>query len=160
MRKHVRFIARILPCLAMLMLPIAGAVQALEPGEMFDDPVKEQRARDIGRSLRCLVCQNQSIFDSNASLAKDLRVLVRERMKAGDSDEEVIEFVASQYGSYVLLEPPLNSYTYALWIAPVIFILLGAALAIQFRRRNKVSRHNELSGAAREAAQRILRGGN
>ena len=99
----------------------ASAAIALDPAELFDDPAKEARAREIGRSLRCMVCQNQSIFDSNAGLAKDLRVLVRQRMEAGDTDQEIIDYVAARYGDYVLLEPPVAPRTAVLWIAPAAF---------------------------------------
>ena len=132
-----------------------GAI-ALDPDEMFADPKLEERAREIGRQLRCMVCQNQSIFDSNAGLAKDLRVLVRERMTAGDTDKEVVDYVAARYGSYVRLNPPVNSHTYVLWIAPVLILLTGAAMvAFYLRGRNSAT---ALSATERETAQKILRG--
>ncbi|MGH1350021.1 MAG: cytochrome c-type biogenesis protein [Methyloligellaceae bacterium] len=100
-------------------------VQAVEPDEILKDPKLEARARKISLELRCLVCKNQSIDDSNASLAKDLRVLVRERLTSGETDSQVIDYIVSKYGEFVLLRPRFNSRTYLLWFSPVIFILLG-----------------------------------
>jgi cytochrome c-type biogenesis protein CcmH len=100
---------------------------AVEPGEMLKDPALEARARRISQELRCLVCQNQSIDDSNAELARDLRVLVRERLTAGDSDAAVLAFVEARYGEFVLLRPPLNWNTALLWSAPLL-LLLGCAV--------------------------------
>ena len=149
---YIRILALII---AAGLLAGPGAL-ALDPDEMFDDPKLEERAREIGRQLRCMVCQNQSIFDSNAGLAKDLRVLVRERMTAGDTDKEVVDYVAARYGSYVRLNPPVNPHTYVLWIAPVLILLTGAAMvAFYLRGRNSSS---ALSATERETAQKILRG--
>ncbi|SDK57567.1 cytochrome c-type biogenesis protein [Aliiruegeria lutimaris] len=120
--------------LATSLCLFATTALALDPAEMFDDPAKEARARDIGRELRCLVCQNQSIFDSNAGLARDLRVVVRERMVAGDSDAEVLEYVRSRFGDYVLLEPPVSAQTTLLWLAPIGFIALGALAMFSYLR--------------------------
>lgn len=139
--------------LGFLALP---AAVALDPGEMFDDPQKEERARTIGRTLRCLVCQNQSIFDSNAGLAKDLRVLVRERIDAGDTDEEVVDYVAARYGDYVRLKPPVAAHTYVLWIAPGAILIIGAGLVMGYFRGRKPS--PQLTAADRESARRILEG--
>ncbi len=111
----------------------AGAV---EPSEILDDPLLELRARDISKNLRCLVCQNQSIDDSNAELARDLRVLVRQRLSAGDSDTAVIDYVVARYGDYVLLKPPLKAATYALWFGPLVIFAVGiAAMVLSYRRR-------------------------
>lgn len=107
-------------------------VHAVEPGEMLKDPALEARARRISQELRCLVCQNQSIDDSNAELARDLRVLVRERLAAGDSDAAVLAFVEARYGEFVLLRPPLKLHTLALWAAPLL-LLVGIAVYL-FRR--------------------------
>lgn len=111
--------------LAILLLSATPAF-SINPTEMFEDPAMEARAREIGRELRCLVCRNQSIFDSNAGLAHDLRVVVRERMIAGDTDAEVLAYVHERFGDYVLLTPPVAGHTAALWAAPVAFLLLGA----------------------------------
>ena len=118
-------------------LSLAGPAAAVEPDEMLGDVVLEDRARDIGRELRCLVCRNQSIDDSNADLAHDLRVLIRQRLTAGDSDEEAIEFVVARYGDYVLLKPPFKPVTYLLWIGPAIFALLSFAVILVYFRRSR-----------------------
>ena len=103
------------------MLPAA----AVQPDEVLDNPVLEQRARDISAGLRCLVCQNQSIDDSEADLARDLRLLVRQRLLEGDSDEEVVDYVVSRYGEFVLLKPRLETKTILLWSTPAVLLLLG-----------------------------------
>ena len=110
---------------------------AVEPDEILDDPVLEERARDISKNLRCLVCQNQSIDDSNAPLARDLRILVRERLVAGDSDSDVIRFAVTRYGDYVLLKPPFKLVTYGLWFGPLIIFLLGAVAVFFYLRRQR-----------------------
>ena len=124
----------------LLALCLAAApVMALSPDEILPDPVLEQRARDISTGLRCLVCQNQSIDDSDADLAKDLRVLVRERLVAGDSDEAVRQYVVDRYGEYVLLNPRLGGHTLLLWIAAPVLLLVGlVALFVTARRRHAV----------------------
>ena len=109
---------------------------AVNPSEMLSDPALEARARELSKGLRCLVCQNQSIDESDADLARDLRVLVRERIKAGDSDDEVIAYVVSRYGDFVLLNPPMKLKTYALWFGPGFILLAGiGAIALFYRRR-------------------------
>jgi len=118
---------------AFLLLPLAA--HAVTPGEMLADPALEARARAITQELRCLVCQNQSIDDSDASLAKDLRVLVREKLKEGMSDVEVREYVHSRYGDFVLLRPPMKPGTLLLWSAPLIALLAGAAAVWMVARR-------------------------
>lgn len=115
----------LLVLLAGLVL-LSAPVQAVEPDEILSDPKLEARARAISAGLRCLVCQNQSIDDSNAPLARDLRLLVRERLQAGDTDAQVMRFVEDRYGQYVLLRPPFDMNTLLLWLAPII-VLLGAA---------------------------------
>ena len=123
----------------LLALCLATPVVALSPDEILDDPVLEQRARDISAGLRCLVCQNQSIDDSDADLAKDLRVLVRERLVAGDSDEAVRQYLVDRYGEYVLLNPRMNSHTILLWIAAPVLLLVGlGTLVVVGRRRRTV----------------------
>ncbi len=115
-----------------------GPAQAIVAGEELDDPVLEARARDISKTLRCLVCQNQTIDESNAALAKDLRLLVRERLVAGDSDQEVKDFIVVRYGDFVLLKPPFKPITYALWLGPGLFLLLaGAGIAVFLRRQSR-----------------------
>ncbi len=115
-----------------LMLLAAPAVQAVQPDEILPNAALEQRARNISGGLRCLVCQNQSIDDSDAPLARDLRILVRERIVAGDDDKAVVDFVVARYGDFVLLRPPLNAQTLLLWGAP--FLILLAGIAFVWRR--------------------------
>jgi len=115
--------------LVLLAMPAARAVQ---PDEILPNAALEQRARNISGGLRCLVCQNQSIDDSDAPLARDLRILVRERLVAGDDDKAVVDFVVARYGDFVLLRPPFNAHTLLLWGAP--FVILLFALAFLWRR--------------------------
>jgi cytochrome c-type biogenesis protein CcmH len=112
----------------------AAPAHAVRPDEMLADPALEARARDIGRELRCLVCRNQSIDDSDADLAHDLRVLVRERLQAGDTNAQVIGYVRSRYGDFVLLRPPLALGTVLLWVGPALILLLGAFGVMRFYR--------------------------
>ncbi len=123
----------------LLALCLAAPVVALSPDEILDDPVLEQRARDISAGLRCLVCQNQSIDDSDADLAKDLRVLVRERLVAGDSDEAVRQYLVDRYGEYVLLNPRVNGHTLLLWIAAPVLLLAGLGTLLVTARRRRVA---------------------
>ena len=133
------------------------AVLAVEPGERLADPVLEARARDISKGLRCLVCQNQSIDDSNAGLARDLRVLVRERLTKGETDDQVIAYVVARYGDYVLLEPPLKPETYLLWFGPAAILLIGgAAVAVYLRRRTRLAA-NEAAPLSDDERHRIAR---
>ncbi len=123
-------------CAFLLWCLIAGPAGAVNPGEMLKDPLLELRARDISKELRCVVCQNQSIDDSDATLARDLRVLVRERLIAGDSDREVIDYVVSRYGDFVLLRPPFKGATVVLWLGPGMVGAFGIfAIVVFFRRR-------------------------
>lgn len=120
---------------ALLVAGLSGRVQAVEPDEMLPDPALEQRARAISRGLRCVVCQNESIDDSNADIARDLRILVRDRLTLGDSDDAVVGYVVSRYGRYVLLQPPLDLTTLALWGTPPVLLLLAFAGGWRFLRR-------------------------
>ncbi len=113
---------------------------ALSPDELLEDPALEARARAIGKQLRCVVCQNQSIDDSNADLAQDFRRIVRERLLAGDSDAEIRRFMVDRYGAFVLLKPPLNAGTWLLWGGPFAVFLIGAsAVAWSLRRRREAA---------------------
>ena len=133
-----RSAALVAGCILFLALAPAFAVQ---PDEVLKDPNLEARARQISTGLRCLVCQNQSIDDSDAPLARDLRLLVRERLQAGDSNDQVIDFVVSRYGEFVLLKPRLRSHTWLLWFAtPAVFLLALLLLFIGYRSRGRVSR--------------------
>ena len=136
-------------CIAVAFLSflvLLSPAHAVQPDEILKDPVLEARARHISQELRCLVCQNQSIDDSNAELARDLRVIVRERISAGDSDEAVLAFVEKRYGEFVLLRPRLRPHTALLWLAPLLLLLCVAV--VLFRR----ARSRMASAAAREAA--------
>ena len=125
--------------LALLALALAAPARAVEPGEVLPDPALEARARSISRELRCLVCQNESIDDSNADLAHDLRVVVRQRLTAGDSDSAVLGYIVQRYGDFVLLRPPVKPTTWVLWFGPAVLLALGAAaVAVAFRRRRVV----------------------
>lgn len=111
--------------IAFLIILFVPPALAVEPDEVLDDPALEARAREISKILRCLVCQNQSIDDSHADLAKDLRVLLRERLKAGDTDEQAVDFIVARYGNFVLLKPPLQFDTLVLWFGPLLIFLLA-----------------------------------
>jgi cytochrome c-type biogenesis protein CcmH len=124
---------------------VATSAVAVQPDEVMSDSAKEARARDLSRELRCMVCQNQSIDDSEAPLAKDLRLLVRERIAAGDSDAQVMDFIVARYGEFVLLKPRLNSHTWLLWfLTPFALATGGIAVWIHGRRRVR-------SGAGQDA---------
>lgn len=112
-----------------------GFAVAVEPDEKLDDPVLEERARVISQGLRCVVCQNQTIDDSSAPLARDLRLIIRERLVDGDNDEEVVAFVVNRYGDFVLLKPPFQGETYLLWFGPALIFLGGGALVFYYYRR-------------------------
>ena len=113
---------------------VAGPALAVLPEEQLSDPVLEARAREISKQIRCVVCQNQNIDDSDAPLAADLRVLLRERIVAGDTDEEAIAYLVDRYGTYVLLKPPLEVDTLALWLGPLAVLLLGGVGVVLYWR--------------------------
>jgi cytochrome c-type biogenesis protein CcmH len=123
--KDRRSAFRRLSCALALLLGLVAPTWAVTPDEMLKDPKLETRAREISQKLRCVVCQNQSIDDSNAPLAHDLRALVRERLTAGDTDDRAIEFIVSRYGNFVLLKPPMQLNTLALWFGPALFLLIA-----------------------------------
>ncbi len=132
----------------------SGSLSALQPDEILSDPVLEARARGISAELRCAVCQNQSIDDSNAPLARDLRLLVRERLVKGDSDEQVIEFIVARYGEYVLLRPTLEPHNYFLWGAPALILMLAIWLSWRvFARRRGEREPGELALSQAEQAR-------
>ena len=142
MREPRRHIAPVLllVIMAFAAMSVLGAAPALavEPDEMLKDPKLEARARKISQQLRCLVCQNENIDESNADLARDLRVLLRERLKAGDTDEQAIQFLVDRYGEYVLLKPRFAPHTLILWVGPFVVLGLGLlAAGIYMRRRVK-----------------------
>lgn len=145
--------------LALALLAAAGpASAATSPDEMLKDPALEARARELGRELRCLVCQNQSIDDSDADLARDLRRIVRERLVAGASDREVKEFLVARYGDFVLLEPPFRPSTWLLWLGPALAGLAGAAAIVAYlrRRRPQTTEAAPLSAAERRRLDELL----
>ena len=112
---------------------------AVQPDEVLKNPVLEHEARQISEGLRCLVCQNQSIDDSEAPLARDLRILVRERLKAGDTPQQVVDFIVARYGEFVLLKPPFDEKTYLLWFAPFLLLGAGSYLAYRLFRRSHMT---------------------
>jgi cytochrome c-type biogenesis protein CcmH len=123
--------------LAVILLALSLSAPALgvQPDEILKDPALEARSRALSQELRCMVCQNQSIDDSDAPLAKDLRVLVRERLVAGDSDGQVINFLVTRYGEFVLLRPRVTAHTLLLWLAPFAVLIIGAIAFLAARRR-------------------------
>ncbi len=123
--------------LTLLAVLLATPLWAVQPDEVLSDPAQEARAREISRELRCLVCRNESIDDSNAGLARDLRLLVRERITAGDSNEEVITFVVDRYGEYVLLRPRATGSNLLLWMAGPLMLLLAGWIGIAFIRKRR-----------------------
>ena len=125
---------KILLLFLILFAAPSGAVLAVQPDEVLEDLALEARAREISTELRCVVCQNQSIDDSDAEIARDLRLLVRERLVASDNDEQVVSYIVARYGDFVLLRPPWQPNTYALWLAPPIMAFMIATLAVMFFR--------------------------
>jgi cytochrome c-type biogenesis protein CcmH len=142
--------------LLVLGVPVAGPSLAVQPDERLADSGLESRARALSKELRCLVCQNQSIDDSDADLARDLRILLRRRLVAGDSDAQARQYLVDRYGDYVLLRPPFKTSTLVLWLGPAGFLLLGLGLCVQYYRRR--AREDAPGGTVRlsEAEQRRL----
>ena len=143
----------------LLILTVFPSVSsyAVEPGEMLDDPVLEARAREISKNLRCLVCRNENIDSSNAGIAADLRVLVRERLVAGDSDAQVISYIVDRYGEYVLLRPARSWSNLALWASGPVLFLTGLGMALIFvRRRRKAAAPEDLSDSEQKRLREIL----
>jgi len=143
--------------LALLAAFLPGLALAVQPDEILKDRALESRARAISSELRCLVCQNQSIDDSDAGLARDLRLLVRERLQAGDNDEQVQDFLVQRYGDFILLKPPFKTGTLLLWLAPLGVLLGGAAtLFVIARRRRSTESVAALSDAEQAQLQALL----
>ncbi len=141
----------------LLILVMASTALAVEPSEMLDDPVLEARARVISKGLRCVVCQNENIDDSNAGIAGDLRVLVRERLTLGDSDEAVMQFVVDRYGEYVLLKPRFSAGNMILWFTGPLLLLFGGIAAMVFIRKRGASTPEEgLDADEQERLARLL----
>ena len=153
--KRLRVCALLLALLPLLLalLPLLAAprpVLAVELGEVLNDPALETRARALSKELRCMVCQNQSIDDSEAPLAHDLRVLVRERLQAGDSDAQVVDFLVARYGEFVLLKPRVNQHTLVLWLLPPL-ALMGGGLALWLHNSRRKSAGDPLLTEEEEA---------
>src|SRR6266550_5808484 len=154
-------------CLVMTLLTFVAVPSAIavEPNEVLTDPALEARARVLSKELRCMVCQNQSIDDSEAPLARDLRILVRERLQAGDSDRQVIDFLVARYGEFVLLRPRFSWHTAVLWLGPAAMLLIGGCavlvLARRYRANSAAAAEGQQGLTAAEAARLsdILRGG-
>ena len=148
-RTHYALIA------ALLLAPLPAA--AVQPSEVMKDPALEHRARDISEGLRCLVCQNQSIDDSDAPLAKDLRLLVRDRLAKGDSDAQVRDYVVARYGEFVLLRPVFALHTLILWLTPALAVLLGLFGLWRLSRRRTANAARSLSPAEEAEVAALLR---
>jgi cytochrome c-type biogenesis protein CcmH len=147
------------PLLAVALFASAAA-HAVEPNERLADPALEARARTISGELRCLVCQNESIDESGADLAHDIRMLVRQRLTAGDTDAQALQAVVSRYGSFVLLKPPVEPATYVLWYGPPLMVAIGLAgslLWVRRRRRTASMASEPLSAAETQALDRLMR---
>ena len=140
--------------LCAILFTFASTADAVEPSEVLADPILESRARALSTHIRCLVCQNQSIDDSNADLARDLRILVRERLVSGDSDQGVLDYLSSRYGDFVLLKPPIKPKTWALWFGPIgIFLMAFTGAAFYFHRRRHTTQQGSDQLAEGEARQ-------
>lgn len=145
--------------LVLVFLFCASAVFAVQPDEVLDDPVLEGRARELSKELRCLVCRNESIDESNADLARDLRLLLRERLVAGDNDAQAIDFIVARYGEYVLLRPTTGGSNWLLWAAGPMMLLLAGGIGIGYLRKRATAtgtQEAELSPQEQERLRRIL----
>ncbi len=145
--------------LLLMTFMLIGPVRAVNPDEVLADPALELRAREISTKLRCLVCQNQSIDDSDAQLAKDLRVLVRERLTAGDDDAAVVDFIVDRYGEYVLLKPRFGGHTLLLWVSPFGALIFGLLVLLFSRKRSQeeIAASAELSNEEEAALEDIIK---
>jgi cytochrome c-type biogenesis protein CcmH len=142
--------------LVLTLAFMAASSWAVQPDEMLADPALEARARAISRDLRCLVCQNQSIDDSDADLARDLRLLLRQRLLAGDSDQQARQFLVDRYGDYVLLKPPFKSTTLALWLGPPALLGVGLAIAFVTARKRRPKEAPALTAEEKARLDRLL----
>ncbi len=139
--------------LALFLVPVSAL--AVQPDEVLDDPVLEERARDISKLLRCVVCQSESIDDSNAAIARDLRLLVRERLVEGDTNQEAIDHIVERYGEYVLFLPPFNLANAMLWLAGPLFLLLGLMIAFFHVRSKTRATGNEQTPLSAEEREKL-----
>jgi cytochrome c-type biogenesis protein CcmH len=142
--------------LALILCLLAAPLFAVEPDEVLDDPVLEERARVISADVRCVVCQNEPIDSSNAGVARDLRLIIRERLVAGDTNEEVFEYLVARYGDFVLFNPPWKPSTYALWLGPFVILALGF-LAVVMALRGKRGQRTAALTAEEQARLEALR---
>lgn len=140
---------------ALMLALMVSPAMAVQPDEVLDDPVLEERARELSKGLRCLVCRNESIDGSNADLARDLRLLVRERLVAGDSDDEVIDFVVDRYGEYVLLKPRFDGSTWILWAAGPAMLILALGIGIGYVRGRESAKPVQEAGLSDEEKARL-----
>jgi cytochrome c-type biogenesis protein CcmH/NrfF len=141
----------------LFVLALSGVAQAVKPDEMLADPALEARARALSEGLRCMVCQNQSIDESDADLARDLRILVRERLKAGDTDKQVIDYIVSRYGEFVLLKPRFELRTLLLWGAPVLLLLAGGLFVFRASRARRSVEAEALTEQEKAAIEILLK---
>ncbi|TPI16536.1 cytochrome c-type biogenesis protein CcmH [Mesorhizobium sp. B4-1-3] len=141
----------------LLALFFAGTAQAVKPDEVLQDPALEARARALSEGLRCMVCQNQSIDESDADLARDLRVLVRQRLVAGDSDQQVMDYIVSRYGEFVLLKPRFSLRNALLWGTPVLLLLAGGLFIVLSSRSRRPASNSVLSAEEQAALDKMLR---
>lgn len=139
-----------------IMAPFStGPAVAVQPDEVLDDPALEERARGISSGLRCLVCRNESIDESNADLARDLRLLVRERLVAGDTDDETVDYIVARYGEYVLLRPTFDGSSIALWLAGPLLLLAGVGLSLSYVRQRASANALAEAGLSAEEQARL-----
>jgi cytochrome c-type biogenesis protein CcmH len=146
--------------LLALLLSVGTAWAVSDPGELLSNPAQEARAEGIGQQLRCLVCQNESIEDSNADLARDIRTIIRQQVVAGQTNQQIIAYMVQRYGTFILLKPPLDPMTVLLWATPVVALLLGlgiAVFAVWRQRRRPAPGPAPLSAAERARLENLLR---
>ncbi|MYM54068.1 cytochrome c-type biogenesis protein [Thalassovita mangrovi] len=141
--------------LILALILVAAPVWAVQPDEILDDPALEARAREISKNLRCLVCRNENIDDSNAELARDLRLLVRERLVAGDSNEEAVAYIVDRYGEYVLLNPTARGANWMLWAAGPIMLIAGLGLGLVYLRRRGSAPEQKVEALSDEEKARL-----
>jgi cytochrome c-type biogenesis protein CcmH len=149
-------LGRLAAILFLALMIGVSAAHAVQPDEVLSDPALEARARALSAELRCMVCQNQSIDDSDAPLARDLRILLRERLSAGDTDDEVIAFLVARYGDFILLRPPVALNTALLWLVPPAVLVIGALVAVTLFRRRRSDTPVPLSDAEKARLEEIV----
>ncbi len=141
-----------------LLLTLFGSAVAVQPNERLADPKLEARARAISEQLRCLVCQNESIDESDADLAHDIRVLLRQRLVAGDTDAQAVQYIVDRYGQFVLLKPPVEPATWLLWFGPAaLLVVAGTGTVLALRRRYAAAEPPPLDDAEKERLERLMR---